>query len=62
MLDLFFEMLVAVYVDLVKLIFVYKVFSYVGEIFIGCSIEFSGVGEEESTFFEGKSTVILKCQ
>ena len=60
MLDFLFEVLVAVYVDLVKLILVDEVLSYISEILIGCSIKFGGVGEEESTFFEGKSAVVLE--
>ena len=56
MLNLFFKMLVTFDIHFIKLVFVYEIFSYIFQIFIGSSIEFLWICEEKSTFFEGKST------
>lgn len=54
-------MLIASEVDFKELIFVYEVFGNLFEVFIGCSICFCAISEEECAFFEGKSTKFADC-
>lgn len=56
MLNLLFEMLVAVQVDFVELILVDEVLSNFFKIVVCCPILLCRIGEEESTLFEGKRT------
>ena len=59
-LDLFPEVLVAVDVDLVKLVLIDEVLGDVFQILVRRSVEFSRICEENSALFEGKSADL--CQ
>ena len=55
MLNLFFEVLVAFDIHFVELVFIYEIFGYIFQVFIGGSVEFLWICEEKAAFFEGES-------